>query len=85
MSATVAWSAGAFADDVIFDLAAVRDRATYEHPHRFPEGMRYVLNHGLPALSDGNLTESRHGRMPTRQTTLRLACPSHRKRNGNRL
>ena len=31
---------GAFADVAVLDLAAVRDRATYEQPHQLAEGMR---------------------------------------------
>ncbi|HUR60001.1 MAG TPA: amidohydrolase family protein [Opitutaceae bacterium] len=57
---------GALADVVVFDLAAVRDRATYEQPHQLSEGMRHVFVNGLAALSDGRLTESRAGRVLTR-------------------
>ncbi|MCS6801677.1 MAG: D-aminoacylase [Chloroflexota bacterium] len=37
---------GAFADLVIFDPAAISDRATYEHPHRFPVGVQWVIVNG---------------------------------------
>ena len=58
---------GAFADVVIFDLAAVRDRATYESPHQLSEGMRHVFVNGQAALVDGEVTDTRHGRVLTRQ------------------
>jgi N-acyl-D-amino-acid deacylase len=57
---------GAFADVVIFDLAAIRDRATYEQPHQLSEGMRYVFVNGQAALAEGQLTDLRPGRVLTR-------------------
>ncbi len=54
---------GAFADLVVFDLAAMRDRATYTQPHQLSEGMRFVFVNGLPSLVDGRLTETRSGRV----------------------
>jgi N-acyl-D-amino-acid deacylase len=54
---------GAYADLVIFDLAAVRDRATYEQPHQLSEGMRHVFVNGLSALTDGHVTKVRAGRV----------------------
>lgn len=58
---------GAFADLAIFDLAAVRDRATYEAPHQLSEGMRHVLINGQRVLQDDALTGVRAGRVLTRQ------------------
>jgi N-acyl-D-amino-acid deacylase len=54
---------GAFADLVIFDLAAVRDRADYEQPHQLSEGVRHVVLNGRAALTDGKVTAGRHGRV----------------------
>lgn len=59
--------AGAYADVVVFDLAAVRDRATYEQPHQLSEGIRFVFVNGGAALVDGRTAESRHGRVLTRE------------------
>ena len=54
---------GACADVVVFDLAAVRDRATYEQPHQLSEGMRHVFVNGAAALTDGRPTDHRAGRV----------------------
>lgn len=58
---------GAFADVVVFDLAAVRDRATYEKPHQLSEGMRFALVNGQVALADGHPSPSRAGRVLRRE------------------
>lgn len=58
---------GAFADLAIFDLATVRDRATYDQPHQLSEGLRFVFVNGQPALRDGQLTPTRAGRVLTRE------------------
>jgi N-acyl-D-amino-acid deacylase len=47
---------GAVADVVVFDLARVRDRATYEDPHQVAEGMVHVLVNGRFAIRDGAFT-----------------------------
>jgi N-acyl-D-aspartate/D-glutamate deacylase len=37
---------GMWADIVIFDPARVIDKGTYQEPHRYPEGIEYVLVNG---------------------------------------
>lgn len=57
---------GAFADVAVLDLAAVRDRATYEQPHQLSEGMRYVFVNGVAAIAADRLTGVRGGRLLVR-------------------
>jgi N-acyl-D-aspartate/D-glutamate deacylase len=55
--------AGAFADLVVFDLARVRDRATYSEPHRLAEGMLHVFVNGRAAIRDAAFTGERNARV----------------------
>ena len=53
---------GAWADITVFDLARVRDAATYDEPVLFPEGIEYVLVNGEVVIEDGgNHTGARPG------------------------
>ena len=52
---------GAMADIAVFDLAAVRDRATYTQPHQLSEGMKRVFVNGRLALVDGHLATAPAG------------------------
>lgn len=54
-------AAGMAADIVVFDVAAVRDRATYEAPTLASEGVRHVLVNGMLALRDGKSTGAQGG------------------------
>ena len=44
---------GYFADVIVFDPATIRDRATFEEPHQFAEGIHWVV-------VDGHLTLDRN-------------------------
>jgi N-acyl-D-aspartate/D-glutamate deacylase len=54
---------GAYADVAVFDLARVRDRATFEDPHQLAEGMVHVLVNGRLALRDGAFTADHGGQV----------------------
>lgn len=44
---------GMRADLVVFDPEQITDRATYEHPHRYPEGIDVVLVNGVVVVDQG--------------------------------
>ena len=50
---------GADADITVFDPARVIDRATFEKPAQYSEGIPYVLVNGALVVKDGQLTESK--------------------------
>jgi N-acyl-D-amino-acid deacylase len=54
---------GAFADLVVFDPDRIEDRATYDEPDRYPSGIDHVIVNGLVAVSDGEPTTERAGRL----------------------
>lgn len=47
---------GTWADLVVLDLASLRDKATFEAPHQYPEGIVHVLVNGTPVVDSGQLT-----------------------------
>ena len=53
---------GWIADLVLVDADHVRDRATYDEPLAFAEGIDDVLVAGVPVLADGALTDATPGR-----------------------
>jgi dihydroorotase/N-acyl-D-amino-acid deacylase len=55
--------AGMWADVVIFDPATVRDRATFDNPNQFSEGMDYVLVNGVPVIDQGKMTGALPGKV----------------------
>jgi len=52
---------GFWADLVVFDLEEVADRATYDEPTLFPEGIEHVLVNGEVVIRDGRHTGARPG------------------------
>ncbi|HUS35427.1 MAG TPA: amidohydrolase family protein, partial [Verrucomicrobiae bacterium] len=52
---------GAFADITIFDEKQIIDRATYEEPFQYAEGIHYVLVNGAVVLENGRHTGARPG------------------------
>jgi N-acyl-D-amino-acid deacylase len=57
---------GAYADIVIFDVARIRDMATFEEPHQYPEGVDFVFANGRALVEGGRLTGELAGRVLTR-------------------
>ena len=53
---------GYFADVIVFDPKTVTDRATYQQPETFSEGMRFVIVNGQVAVADGKFTGTLAGR-----------------------
>jgi N-acyl-D-amino-acid deacylase len=53
--------AGWAADVLVFDPSEVKDRATYEHPHRLSTGMRYVFVNGQAVVDEGRFRNTRRG------------------------
>ena len=53
---------GYFADIVVFDPERVRDRATFEEPHQYAEGMIHVWVNGEQVLRGGEHTSAMPGR-----------------------
>jgi dihydroorotase/N-acyl-D-amino-acid deacylase len=53
---------GMFADVVVFDPAAIADRATYEQPKQLSVGVRDVWVNGVQVLRDGEHTGAKPGR-----------------------
>jgi len=71
---------GAFADIVVFDPATVIDRATFEAPHQYPEGIPYVVVGGVITVDEGRWIDNRPGHVLRRgQSTS--GSPSSRPRS----
>jgi N-acyl-D-amino-acid deacylase len=54
---------GHFADVVVFDPTTIRDRATFEAPHQFAEGINWVIVDGHVTLDRGTLSEQLVGQV----------------------
>jgi N-acyl-D-amino-acid deacylase len=54
---------GYYADIVIFDPNKIQDKATFENPHQYAEGMRDVFVNGVHVLENGEPTGAFGGRV----------------------
>jgi N-acyl-D-amino-acid deacylase len=57
---------GFAADIVVFDLATIRDKATFFEPHQHSEGIDYVFINGTAVVDGGKLTHASPGRILVR-------------------
>ncbi|MBM3292883.1 amidohydrolase family protein, partial [Candidatus Bathyarchaeota archaeon] len=53
---------GMYADVVIFDPDRVIDKATFENPHQYPEGIPYVIVNGKITVENGKYKKVLSGR-----------------------
>ncbi|MDZ7781110.1 MAG: D-aminoacylase [Gemmatimonadota bacterium] len=51
------------ADLVVFDPEAVIDRATFQDPHQYPDGIDFVMVNGVVTVDDGVYRDVRPGRV----------------------
>lgn len=54
---------GFYADVVIFDPAKVIDKATFENPHQYSEGIEVVIVNGQPVWENGTFTGNLPGKV----------------------
>jgi dihydroorotase/N-acyl-D-amino-acid deacylase len=54
---------GMKADIVVFDPATAEDKATFEQPHQYAVGFKYVVVNGKALIADSQLTKDRSGRI----------------------
>ncbi len=54
---------GLWADVVIFDYEELRDRATYEQPTVYPDGVETVIVNGVVVIDGGRHTGARPGKV----------------------
>ncbi len=54
---------GTSADITVFDQDRVIDRATFEKPHQFPDGIEFVIVNGVVTIDRGAHTSALAGRV----------------------
>jgi dihydroorotase/N-acyl-D-amino-acid deacylase len=54
---------GFYADIAVFDPDSIRDRSTFEQPHRLSVGMNLVFVNGMLVVRDGHHTGAKPGRV----------------------
>jgi N-acyl-D-amino-acid deacylase len=56
-------SRGYYADLVLFDPETIIDRATFDNPHKYPNGIQSVIVNGSVVLQDGDTTGELSGKI----------------------
>ena len=52
-----------WADVTVFDPEKITDKATFESPNQFSEGMEYVIVNGVPVIDEGKMTGALPGKV----------------------
>lgn len=53
---------GYYADITIFDADQIIDKATFEAPHQYPEGIKYVIINGSVSIDNGTFSPVKSGK-----------------------
>ncbi len=56
-------STGKYADIVIFDYEDIRDNATFDDPHQYPDGIEHVFVNGIQVVKNGKITGKTPGKI----------------------
>jgi len=59
---------GYWADIAIFNKDEIKDKATFEDPHQYPEGIYYVIVNGQVVVDNGKITGLKPGKVLKRQS-----------------
>ena len=60
---------GADADLTIFDPQTISDRATFQEPAKYADGIKFVIVNGVVIVKDGQLQSGVHPGLPVRAPT----------------
>src|SRR5215212_5939900 len=63
-------AAGNAADLVLFDPETIADRASFDDPHRYPDGIEMVIVNGVVVIDRGEHTGARPGRLLRRHGAI---------------
>ncbi|OQX95004.1 hypothetical protein B6I21_07700 [candidate division KSB1 bacterium 4572_119] len=54
---------GCYADVVVFDLDNIKDTATFQNPHQYPEGINYIIVNGKVAVESNVIINDESGKV----------------------
>ncbi len=54
---------GMKADITVFNMYTIEDKATYEYPHQYPQGIKHVIVNGKLVVEDGQHKEVKPGKL----------------------